>query len=69
MIKLKDLLTENFTVIKADKIDHKVWKTLKYALQKQFFELEKIGPDFGVFQSAQGTHKILKQIKKLMHKL
>ena len=73
MIKLKDILnetiTENFTVIKADKIDHKVWRNLKYDLQKQFYELEKIGEDYSVFQSAKYTAKILKQIKKLMHKL
>ena len=62
-------VNENFTVIKADKIDHKVWRNLKYDLRDQFDELEKIGADYGIFQNAQGTAKILKQIKKLMHKL
>ena len=70
MIKLKDILnetiTENFTVIKADKIDHKVWRNLKYDLQKQFYELEKIGQNYQVFQNAKGTARTLKQIKRLM---
>ena len=62
-------VTENFRVIKADKIDHKVWRNLKYDLRDQFDELDKIGADYGIFQNAQGTARILKQIKKLMHKL
>jgi hypothetical protein len=65
----KNLNEGNIKVIKADKIDYKVWRNMKYDLQKQFYELEKIGEDYGVFQNAQGTHKILKQIKKLIHKL
>ena len=62
---------KEYRIQKAEdiKADPRIWKTLKYELQKQFYELEKIGPDFGVFRSAQGTHKILKQIKKLIHKL
>ena len=62
---------KEYRIQKAEdiKADPRIWQTLKYELQKQFYELEKIGPDFGVFKSAQGTHKILKQIKKLIHKL
>ena len=62
---------KEYRIQKAEdiKADPRIWQTLKYELQKQFYELEKIGPDFGVFKSAQGTHKILKQIKKLIQKL
>ena len=77
MIKLKNLLNEEkkpineYRVQKAKDIqaDPRIWKTLKYELQKQFYELEKIGPDYGVFVNAQGTEKILKQIKNLIHKI
>ena len=47
----------------------RTWKALKYELRDQFDELVKIGADYGVFQNAQGTAKILKQIKRLMHKI
>ena len=50
-------------------ISDKLWKEMKYDLRDQFDELVKIGADYGVFQNAQGTAKILKQIKRLMHKL
>jgi hypothetical protein len=55
--------------ITADKIDSRNWRNLKYDLRDQFDELAKIGADYGVFQNAQGTAKILKQIQRLMHKL
>jgi hypothetical protein len=42
---------------------------MKYDLRDQFDELVKIGEDYGVFQNAQGTHKMLKQIKKIMDKI
>ena len=42
---------------------------MKYDLRDQFDELVKIGADYGVFQNAQGTAKILKQIKRLMDKI
>jgi hypothetical protein len=50
-------------------ISDKLWKEMKYDLRDQFDELVKIGADYGVFQNAQGTAKILKQIQRLMHKL
>jgi len=60
---------ENIKVVPSNKIDYKVWRNMKYDLQKQFYELAKVGADYGVFQNAQGTAKILKQIKNLLHKL
>jgi hypothetical protein len=59
----------NIKVLSADKIDSKVWNSMKYDLKDQFDELVKIGQDYGVFQSAQGTNKLLKQIKRLVDKL
>ena len=50
-------------------ISSKLWKEMKYDLRDQFDELGKIGSDYGVFQDAQGTAKILKQIKRLMDKI
>ena len=50
-------------------INSKLWKEMKYDLRDQFDELVKIGADYGVFQDAQGTAKILKQIKRLMDKI
>jgi len=50
-------------------IGDKLWKEMKYDLRDQFDELVKIGADYKVFQNAQGTAKILKQIQRLMHKL
>ena len=54
---------------RAPDIDSKLWREMKYDLRDQFDELVKIGPDFGVFQNAQGTNKLLKQIKRLMDKI
>ena len=54
---------------RAPDIDSKLWGSMKYDLRDQFDELVKIGPDFGVFQNAQGTNKLLKQIKRLMDKI
>ena len=50
-------------------INSKLWREMKYDLRDQFDELVKVGEDYGVFQNAQGTAKILKQIKRLMHKI
>ena len=50
-------------------IDSKLWMAMKYDLRDQFKELVKIGADYGVFENAQGTAKILKQIKRLMDKI
>jgi hypothetical protein len=77
MIKLIPLVKEekkpinegNITKAEDIKANPKLWKFLKYELQKQFYELEKIGQDYGVFQNAQGTAKILKQIRRLMGKI
>ena len=69
MIKLKKLLEGNIKVIKSDRIDSKTWRQMKYDLRDQFGELVKIGADYGVFENAQGTAKILKQIKRLMDKI
>jgi hypothetical protein len=50
-------------------ISDKLWMSMKYDLRDQFDELVKIGVDYGVFQNAHGTAKILKQIKRLMDKI
>ena len=50
-------------------ISSKLWKEMKYDLRDQFDELVKVGEDYGVFQNAQGTSRILKQIKRLMDKI
>ncbi len=50
-------------------ISDKLWREMKYDLRDQFDELVKIGEDYGVFQNAQGTHKMLKQIKKIMDRI
>ena len=62
-------VNENIKVVPSTKIDSKVWRNMKYDLRDQFDELVKIGADYGVFQSAQGTAKVLKQIKNLLQKL
>ena len=53
----------------AKQIDSKIWRKLKYEIRDQFDELVKVGADGGVFRNAQGTAKILKQIKRLMDKI
>ena len=63
------IVESNIKVLPASKIDSKVWRSMKYDLRDQFDELVKIGQDYGVFQNAQGTAKILKQIKRLMDKI
>ena len=50
-------------------ISDKLWMAMKYDLRDQFDELVKVGADYGVFQNAQGTHKMLKQIKKIMDRI
>ena len=59
----------NIKVIKSKKIDSRTWRQMKYDLRDQFEELVKVGEDYGVFQNAQGTHKMLKQIKGIMEKI
>jgi|TARA_B100000131_G_C17974507_1_gene555887 uncharacterized cysteine cluster protein YcgN (CxxCxxCC family) len=59
----------NIKVIKSKKIDSRTWRQMKYDLRDQFDELVKVGEDYGVFQNAQGTHKMLKQIKRIMDKI
>ena len=54
---------------RAPNIDSRLWLDMKYDLRDQFKELVKIGADYGVFENAQGTNKILKQIKRLMDKV
>ena len=71
-VKVKEkrpIVESNIKVLPADKIDSKVWRSMKYDLRDQFDELVKIGQDYGVFQNAQGTNKLLKQIKRLMDKI
>ena len=65
----KDSVNENIKVVPSNKIDSRVWRKMKYDLRDQFDELVKIGQDYGVFQNAQGTAKVLKKIKKLMDKI
>jgi hypothetical protein len=62
-------VNENIKVVPSNKIDSKVWRNMKYDLRDQFDELVKIGPDYGVFQNAQGTAKLLKQIQRLIGKI
>ena len=79
-IKMKELLKEEKDSINEGSgtgwklyhvydINSKLWKEMKYDLRDQFDELVKIGADYGVFMNAQGTAKILKQIKRLMDKI
>ena len=79
MIKLKKLVDKEtiteasaktgWKIHKVYDISDKLWMAMKYDLRDQFGELVKIGADYGVFQNAQGTAKILKQIKRLMDKI
>ena len=68
-LNTKTKIVESIKVIPASKIDSKTWMKMKYDLRDQFDELVKIGQDYGVFQNAQGTAKVLKQIKRLMDKI
>ena len=63
------IVESNIKVVKSDRIDSRTWRSMKYDLIDQFDELVDIGEDYSVFQNAQGTVKILKQIKKLMDKI
>jgi len=63
------IVESNIKVVKSDRIDSRTWRSMKYDLRDQFDELVDIGEDYSVFQNAQGTVKILKQIKKLMDKI
>jgi len=70
----KEIITEasdktGWKLYKVYDISDKLWMAMKYDLRDQFDELVKIGADYGVFQNAQGTAKILKQIKRLMDKI
>ena len=70
----KETITEasvktGWKIHKVYDISDKLWMAMKYDLRDQFDELVKIGADYGVFQNAQGTAKILKQIKRLMDKI
>ena len=70
----KETITESsaktgWKLYKVYDISDKLWREMKYDLRDQFDELVKIGADYGVFQNAQGTAKILKQIKRLMDKI
>ena len=68
-LNTKTKINERIKVIPAKKIDSRTWRSLKLDLRDQFDELVKIGQDYGVFQNAQGTNKILKQIKRLMDRI
>ena len=70
----KETITEasaktGWKIHKVYDISDKLWMAMKYDLRDQFGELVKVGVDYGVFQDAQGTAKILKQIKRLMDKI
>ena len=79
VIKLKKLVDEEtiteasaktgWKIHKVYDISDKLWMAMKYDLRDQFDELVKVGVDYGVFQNAHGTAKILKQIKRLMDKI
>ena len=66
--KLNEIAT-GWKKYKVYDISDKLWVAMKYDLRDQFDELVKIGADYGVFENAQGTAKILKQIQRLMHKI
>jgi len=70
----KETITEasvktGWKLYKVYDISDKLWMAMKYDLRDQFDELVKVGEDYGVFQNAQGTSRILKQIKRLMDKI
>ena len=70
----KETITEasvktGWKLYKVYDISDKLWMDMKSDLRDQFGELVKVGADYGVFQNAQGTAKILKQIKRLMDKI
>ena len=65
----ESLVESNIKVVPEDKITSKIWRQMKYDLRDQIDELVKVGEDYGVFQNAQGTHKMLKQIKRVMDKI
>ena len=79
MLKLKKLVDKEtiteasaktgWKIHKVYDISDKLWMAMKYDLRDQFGELVKVGVDYGVFQNAHGTAKILKQIKRLMDKI
>jgi len=79
MLKLKKLVDKEtiteasaktgWKIHKVYDISDKLWMAMKYDLRDQFDELVKVGVDYGVFQNAHGTAKILKQIKRLMDKI
>ena len=79
MLKLKKLVDKEtiteasaktgWKLYKVYDISDKLWREMKYDLRDQFDELVKIGADYSIFQDAQGTAKILKQIKRLMDKI
>ena len=63
------IVESNIKVVKSDRIDSRTWRSMNYDFWDQLDELVDIGEDYSVFQNAQGTVKILKQIKKLMDKI
>ena len=70
----KETITEasdktGWRLYKVYDISDKLWMAMKYDLRDQFDELVKIGADYSIFQDAQSTAKILKQIKRLMDKI
>jgi len=70
----EEIITEasvktGWKLYKVYDISDKLWREMKYDLREQFDELVKVGEDYGVFQNAQGTSRILKQIKRLMDKI
>ena len=79
MLKLKKLVDKEtiteasaktgWKLYKVYDISDKLWREMKYDLRDQFDELVKIGADYSIFQDAQSTAKILKQIKRLMDKI
>ena len=65
----ESLVESNIKVVPEDKITSKIWRQMKYDLRDQIDELVKVGEDYGVFQNTQGTHKALKQLKRIMDKI
>ena len=63
------IVKTGWKIYKVYDISNDLWYEMKYDLKAQFDELVKVGEDYGVFENAQGTAKILKQIKRLMDKI
>ena len=56
-------------IYKVYDINAKLGRDIIEDLRDQVGEMVKIGADYAIFQNAQGTAKVLKQIKRLLDKI